>query len=277
MRKDQSEPGIPVPEAESATGAWPGPMNGMAQPAAERLASGRTAPPNHPTRRLYLLRHGEAAYFDERGKALDPWAAPLTERGRRQIGQVAARMTASGIERIVTSAVPRALETASILADHLGLAPAADETWNEIRPGDLAAIPDHQLRSVIVDAHRDAASPGARFFGGELFSAFAGRVDRGLDRLLADPSWTTLAVVTHDPVARYVIARALGLGLAGLRFFEQDAGCLNVIDWAADPDGSVQPIVRLVNGTPDNLVKAGPREPALVRFHRSYRASREAR
>ncbi|MDP9362887.1 MAG: histidine phosphatase family protein [Chloroflexota bacterium] len=233
-------------------------------------------PLDRPTRRLYLLRHGEVAYFDDRGKALDPWAAPLSERGRRQIGQVAAQMTASGVDRIVTSAVPRALETADILADRLGLAPVADEAWNEIRPGDLAAIPDRQLRSVIVDAYRNAASPGARFFGGELFSAFAGRVGRGLDRLLADPGWTTLAVVTHDPVARYVIARALGLGLAGLRFFEQDAGGLNVIDWAADPDGSVQPIVRLINGTPDNLVKAGPREPALVRFHRGYRASREA-
>ncbi len=235
------------------------------------------APMDCPNRRLYLLRHGDVAYFDDRGKALDPWAAPLSERGRRQIGEVAAQMTASGVDRVVTSAVPRALETASILADRLGLAPVADEAWNEIRPGDLAAIPDHQLRSVVVDAHRNAASQGARFFGGELFSAFAGRVDRGLDLLLADPSWTTLAVVTHDPVLRYVIARALGLGLAGLRFFEQDAGCLNVTDWAADPDGSVQPTVRLINGTPGNLVKAGPREPALARFYRSYRASREAR
>jgi hypothetical protein len=91
---------------------------------------------------------------------------------------------------------------------------------------------------------------------------------------------TACVEVRTDAGTRIVIDCGTGahdLGLAGLRFFEQDTGCLNVIDCAADPDGSVQPIVRLVNGTPDNLVKAGPREPALVRFHRSYRASREAR
>lgn len=231
---------------------------------------------DQPIRRLYLVRHGEVAYFDPQGNALDPWTAPLTEHGRSQIGSLGAQLLASGLDRIVTSAVPRALATANILGSRFGLTPVPDAAWNELEPGNLALVSERDLRGVIVDAYRHAPSPGARFFGGESFAAFADRVDRGLGRLLANPTWTTLAIVTHDPVARYVLAKALGLGLAGMRFFEQDAGCLNVIDWIPAPDGSIEPIVRLVNGTPDNLAKAGSREPALARFHRSYLRSRES-
>jgi hypothetical protein len=48
---------------------------------------------------------------------------------------------------------------------------------------------------------------------------------------------------------------------------------LNIIDWTRKPGGSPNPIIRLVNGTADNLVKTGRRAPALVRFYESYRAS----
>ncbi len=67
--------------------------------------------------RLYFLRHGEVAYFDRSKKALDPWTASLTERGRGQAEALAAQRLAGGLDRIVTSAVPRVI------------VPVVTETW----------------------------------------------------------------------------------------------------------------------------------------------------
>jgi probable phosphoglycerate mutase len=225
-------------------------------------------------RRLYVLRHGEVAYFDKQGRAVDAHRAQLTKRGRRQIDSIAKQFTGCGVDLLVTSALPRALESAGILASRLGLAYVRDEAWNELQPGDLSTVPETDLRRVIVEAYRSAAAPGARFFDGELFTTFAARLDRGLINLLEDPGWTTAVIVTHDPVARYLLAKALGFGLNGLAFFEQDAGCLNIIDWVATPGDAPRPIIRLVNGTLDNPLKTGRRDPALVRFYEVYRASR---
>ena len=80
-------------------------------------------------------------------------------------------------------------------------------------------------------------------------------------------------VVTHDPVARYVLAKALDLGFAGLPFFEQDAGCLHIIDWLGVPGAPLCAVIRLVNGTMDDPMKQGRREPVLARFYEAYRAS----
>jgi len=80
------------------------------------------------------------------------------------------------VELLVTSAVPRAIETAAILATGTGLVPVVNAGWNELRPGDLALLPPARLRAVIMDAYRNAADPGACFFGGEGFGDFARRV-----------------------------------------------------------------------------------------------------
>lgn len=110
-----------------------------------------------------------------------------------------------------------------------------------------------------------------------LETVLVARVERGLDRLFDDRCWTTTLIVAHDPVNRYLIASSLGLGLAGLQFFEQDAACVNIIDFVDDADGAVEPIIRLVNGTAGDLTRSISREPALARFYRNYLASRRAR
>lgn len=231
----------------------------------------------HTIRRIILLRHGEVAYFDTSGRATDPWQAPLTERGRSQAEAAASAIAGSGVDRLVTSAVPRAIETATILSKRLGVLPQIDEAWNEARPGDLNTISEEALDDVILDTYRSAAKPGARFLGGELFIELVTRVQNGIDRLLVATGWTTLLLVTHDPVIRLVISTTLGLGLRGIRYFEQDPGCLTIIDWAENRDRVAEPILRLINGSPDDLAKCGSREPALARFHRSYCASRVKR
>lgn len=237
----------------------------------------RTTPPSAgppaEARRLYLIRHGEVSYFAADGTAIEPYEARLTGCGGEQARRLGAELASAGIDRLLTSALPRAVETAAILAERLGLDPVVEAAWNELQPGDLTLVDDEELRGVIVDAHRRADEPGARFFGGERFADFADRVQGALHRLLDDRSWTTAAAVTHDPVGRFVLARAVGLGLAGMRLFEQDQACVNVIDWLQGPAGP-EAVIRLVNGTADDLAKTGPREPALQRFYRSYTLSR---
>jgi phosphohistidine phosphatase len=71
--------------------------------------------------RLYLVRHGIAVPPGTPGIA--DGDRPLTPRGRRRTRRVARGLEALGLEvdRIVTSPLPRALETAEIVAAALGL------------------------------------------------------------------------------------------------------------------------------------------------------------
>ncbi|MBD2578399.1 phosphohistidine phosphatase SixA [Oscillatoria sp. FACHB-1406] len=76
-------------------------------------------------RELYLIRHGIAA---ERGTYADDDQRPLINLGRKKTKKVAKRLTALGLrcDRIVTSPLPRARETAVILRK-AGLSPHLEE------------------------------------------------------------------------------------------------------------------------------------------------------
>ncbi|MGQ0664935.1 MAG: histidine phosphatase family protein [Pseudomonadota bacterium] len=74
---------------------------------------------------MLLIRHGQsefnAAFSETR---VDPGIPDpgLTAEGRRQAAQVAAGLRETAIRRLITSPYTRALETATIIADALGLA-----------------------------------------------------------------------------------------------------------------------------------------------------------
>jgi probable phosphoglycerate mutase len=85
-------------------------------------------------RRLYVLRHGEVAYFDEERRPLGGRTAPLTERGRKQIGDLAERLAGCGVDLLVTSTLPRALESAGILANRLALTQSRTKLGTSCNP-----------------------------------------------------------------------------------------------------------------------------------------------
>jgi broad specificity phosphatase PhoE len=207
------------------------------------------------TRRLYLLRHGEAAPGATQGPGADPWAAPLTTRGRAQVAALAEALAGLGLDLLVCSTVPRAVETAAILARRTGLAPVADEGLDELRPGRVLAGPPEAVRMAVQAAYRDAGLPEARFLDGEPFAAFALRIERALARILARPGWRRAAVVTHEPALRLVMARCQGLGLASLAAFAAASASVSVLDC---PPGIVAvdaATLRLANGTADDAMR----------------------
>ena len=75
---------------------------------------------------MILIRHGESEFnvaFNRTGRDPGIPDPALTERGRAQVRRAAAEMRQHGrpIKRLITSPYTRALETAAILAEELGL------------------------------------------------------------------------------------------------------------------------------------------------------------
>ena len=92
--------------------------------------------------RFYLVRHGIAVPHGDPDHADDD--RPLTDRGRAHMRQVGRGLRRLGVkpDRILTSPLPRARETAEIVAGALNLAHSL-ETADELRVGhDAASIRD---------------------------------------------------------------------------------------------------------------------------------------
>src|SRR5438045_147042 len=63
-------------------------------------------------RRIYLMRHGSVDYFDPEGKPLHPAGVPLNAEGRRQAEAVGRLLADVPLDRVITSGLPRSVETA---------------------------------------------------------------------------------------------------------------------------------------------------------------------
>jgi probable phosphoglycerate mutase len=216
-------------------------------------------------RRIYLMRHAEVAYFED-GRPLRPETVPLTAAGREQAA--AARDALAGIvfDRVVTSGLPRTIETAGIVAPAL-----EPESWpdlREIESGRLADIPEDEIEHAFLDAYRDVVPGESRFLGGETIDSLFERVLPALDRLLADPAWDVVLAVLHGGVNRAIVSRALTGGPTLLGNFEQAPACINVLDVGDDW------LVRAVNMTPYDPTHLAGRETTMERLWREFRPER---
>jgi probable phosphoglycerate mutase len=217
-------------------------------------------------RRLYLMRHAEVSYFSDDGTPVDPMHVPLNEEGLAQARAVAETLRGIELDRVVTSGLPRTLETASIVAPDV-----EPESWPELRElqgGRLSEIPPDLLRQEFVHAFRGVIPNGARFLRGESIGELFDRVLPALDRLVEDDGWQTTLAVLHGGVNRAILSFALTGERTYLGPFEQAPACVNVLDLG---DGS-EWIVRAVNVTPYDLLHVAHRQTTMERYWDQYRA-----
>jgi broad specificity phosphatase PhoE len=192
-------------------------------------------------RRLYLMRHAAVAYFED-GLPVRPEGVALTREGREQARAAAEALARVRFDRVITSGLPRTVETAAVVASA-----AAPESWPELReiePGNLLAIAVEELEEAFVGAWRGIVPQEAPFLAGETIGELFDRVLPALDRLLADPDWDVALAVLHGGVNRAILSYALTGGRTYLGNFEQAPACINVLDVGDDW------IVRAVNVTP---------------------------
>ena len=193
-------------------------------------------------RRLYLMRHAQVSYFED-GRPLRPELVPLTERGLEQAQAAAEVLRGIEFDRVITSGLPRTVETARILAP--GIEPEEWPEFREIESGRLGDIPEDELEAAFVNAWRDVVPEDRKFLGGETIRSLLDRVLPAVDRLVADPHWDIVLAVLHAGVNRAILSHALTGGRVLLGNLEQSPACINVLDV-----GEGDWVVRAVNHTP---------------------------
>jgi broad specificity phosphatase PhoE len=216
-------------------------------------------------RRLYLMRHAEVSYFGEDGTPVDPREVPLNADGVAQAGAVAEALHGIELDRVITSGLPRTLETASIVA------PATEaESWPELREiqgGRLSEIPVDALEHEFVHAFRGVIPNESRFLRGESIGQLFDRVLPAVERLVADVDWHTVLAVLHGGVNRAILSYALTAERMFLGHFEQAPACVNVLDLG---DGG-EWIVRAVNVAPYDLLHVSHRSTTMERYWAEFR------
>jgi broad specificity phosphatase PhoE len=145
---------------------------------------------------VWLIRHAEALVNVERRVAGPRCDSGLTPQGVAQAEALRARLEAAHEftpRVLISSTLPRARQTALLLAPAFGLEPTADEGLCEMHPGEAEGLTfeECEARYGAYDPRRPI-SPG-----GERWQTFVRRVGRTLGRLVEAHAGHTLALVAH--------------------------------------------------------------------------------
>lgn len=218
-------------------------------------------------RRIYLMRHGFVDYTSkEVREAQDPKLAYLTPEGRAEAQAAGIALSDVHLDLALSSGLRRTEETAQILlSEHVAPPTLEIETrFQELKSGQYIDFKSAEhLAATMTFQFEQAGEPGATFLeGGEKFSDAMDRIEQGMLDLLARPNWATALVVAHEVVNRMVLAWAIGAPLGASSAFEQDTGCINILDFDLVPDDQgatriERALIKAVNLTPDNYLKNG--------------------
>ncbi len=173
-----------------------------------------------PGTRLAIIRHGEAVSNAEDTLGGHDTCLGLTEHGRRQVEALADRLSCTGeldgAAALYSSILPRAIETAEILAPALGglgieatcslcerhVGEADGLTWSEYEATYGREVPG-------VDDDRELAP------GGESWAGFLDRAEEALYRVMERHPGRLVVVAGHGGIVRASVVRFLGLPANG--------------------------------------------------------------
>jgi broad specificity phosphatase PhoE len=205
-------------------------------------------------RRIILMRHGDVAYFDSAGKPVaDPDAVTLSDKGKAQADATGTYLKSIGVtkvDRVISSDLPRTIETAerALAAAGLGGAPAQTGALREMRNGATKDISTADLPATLLSLVKARVPDDTRFLGKESVAELQARINPALKTLLDDKGWDTALLVLHALVNNAILSQALTGDGSYYGRFDHGAGCFSIIDVGADFSDAV---IKAVNVCPD--------------------------
>ncbi len=167
---------------------------------------------------LVVMRHGETAWNRE-GRVMGRLEIPLTETGREQCRQAGEVLAGFSIDRIVSSPLVRAADSARIVAEQVDAEVEFDTDLEEVRYGswegktyqDVVTEPNFH---VFMEDPLSNPTPGGE--------TIADVQNRGLASLSRATAGETVLFVSHGDIIRSVLCHYLGVPLAEFRRIRVD-------------------------------------------------------
>jgi alpha-ribazole phosphatase/probable phosphoglycerate mutase len=191
------------------------------------------------------MRHGQVKGHDEK-RINGHDDVELTDEGIAQFHGLGQRLKSEAITAIYSSDLRRCREGAGIVARYLDITPATP--LKELREKSFGLFEGLNLKEIkerfaveldeLMNNWIGYCPPGAESLG-----EVEQRVMQTLQEILERHQGERIALVGHGGVNRIILLHAVGLELENFFCFEQDYGCLNILDYY--PQGAV---IRLVNG-----------------------------
>ncbi len=153
--------------------------------------------------KLYLVRHGENLANLTKEFSYRYVDYSLTPKGRLQAQQTAAYFRDKSIHEIYSSPLKRAIETAAIIGQELGVLPVVMENFREINVGDLELEPvsaDTWERHNRIFFQWIAGNADLCFPGGEDYHSLWQRLSGGIRQIIAGKSGRNIIVVGHGGI-----------------------------------------------------------------------------
>ncbi|KAB1186974.1 MULTISPECIES: histidine phosphatase family protein [Haloferax] len=202
---------------------------------------------------LLLARHGETTWNLER--RVQGWApVSLSERGRAQAAALARHVVDSyEVDRLVSSDIERAQETARPLARELDIEPVLDPSWRERDVGSLQGFKFDELATQYPQYFlSEVGSPAARERppSGESLVEVRRRVLTAHEGLAASMTADeTVLVVTHGTPIRLALGELKGLDIVeAMQSQPLDNGCLCELEVEVEVDEDVdEPVVHIIS------------------------------
>jgi len=191
-----------------------------------------------PTR-LVLIRHGESRSTVDRVVGGHRGCTGLTDRGVRQAKALRDRLARTGelagATAVLTSVLPRAIETAEIIAPAVGGLPVEQRCeLCEIHPGEGDGLTWEEFATLYRPEGLASGNPYKVMApDGESWAGFFMRVGEALLRVATDLAGQTVLVVCHGGVVEGAFA-ALG-GLPLRRPFDVRVENTSLTEWSFHP------------------------------------------
>ena len=181
---------------------------------------------------MILVRHGETE-ANRSGLALGRADVPLNETGLRQAEQLGAALAIEPVTAVYASPLVRARQTAEAIAGRLGLEVAQEPGLIEMDIGELEGLAFPTIRERFpgfLERWMSDAGPEHPMPGGERLIDVAERGWQTISRLAEQHAGETIVAVTHNFILLTIIARALGMKIAGFRRLRHSVGALTVLE-----------------------------------------------
>jgi probable phosphoglycerate mutase len=186
--------------------------------------------------RLLLIRHAESVHSQLGLVAGERGCLGLTQRGQEQARALRWRLEFSQADVLLSSTMPRASETARLLAPAVPAGLRFDRNLCELHPGEGDGLTVAEFTARYGSADPQARPDQPLSPGGESWRDFTRRVGTTLNALAAGYPGQTVAAVTHAGFIVWALVILLGVPRPGTRA-RIDTGFASVTQWEYSEPG----------------------------------------